>query len=232
MLINSKDVRKYGAKLLTVEVQPPKMAASYDMLAKAILPTEHETDVPLGTLKLTIYFAEKNRAALQRTMSSFMEQFSGSCILEEIRGYKGKYKGYLTDDSYTKTLELRKKILELTFDGYFFDKEKETIFDGKTAGKIYADFSRKSPCRIEVTAKSDLKNYKITLEGREYTVESLKTGKTVIIDGERGTVTIDGENAFGIVDMWTFPRLKPGENVLTFSSAQAKIRIRYKPMWL
>lgn len=232
MRINGTDIRRYGAKQLTVEVQPPKMAAGYELFPKALLPVEYETDIPLGTMSVTIYFRERNRAALQRTMSSFMEQFGASCTIDEIRGYKGKFKAFLTDGKYTKTLKLEKKILELSFDGYFFDEEKEAIFDAKTSGKLYAEGSRKTPCVIEITAKSSLAGYALTINGDAYKVETLAAGKTVIIDGVTGKVTLDGENAFSIVDMWQFPRLRTGENTLTFSTNKAKVKIRYVPMWL
>lgn len=232
MKINGIDIRRYGAKQLTVEVQPPKIAPGYEMFPKALLPVEYETDVPLGTMSVTIYFRERNRAALQRTMSSFMEQFGASCVIDEIRGCKGKFKAFLTDGKYTKTLKLEKKILELSFDGYFFDDEKEAIFDAKTSGRLYAEGSRKPPCIIEVTAKSSLTGYVVTVNGDAYTVETLAAGKTIIIDGFTKKVTLDGENAFPAVDLWQFPRLQTGENILTFSTNKAKVKIRYVPMWL
>lgn len=232
MRINGIDIRRYGAKQLTVEIQPPKIAPGYELFPKALLPVEYETDVPLGTMNVTIYFHERNRATLQRTMSSFMEQFGTSCIIDEIKGYKGKFKAFLTDGNYTKTLKLEKKILELSFDGYFFDEEKETIFDAKTSGRLYAEGSRKTPCIIEVTAKSSLAGYVVTVNGDTYTVETLAAGKTIIIDGIEGKVTLDGENAFSVVDMWQFPRLQTGENALTFSTNKAKVKIRYVPMWI
>lgn len=231
MKINGVDIRTYGAKQLTVEVQPPRMAVSYEMLEKALLPVEYKTDIALGSMKMTLYFREKNRAMLQRTLSSFMEQFEKSCTIEEIRGYKGKYKGFLQEDSYTKTLMQEKKILELSFDGYFFDEEREVVFDGKTSGKLYAEGSRKMPCVVEVTAKTALENYQVTLNEEEYVIEKLESGKTITIDGA-GKVTMDGSNAFHVVDLWEFPRLHSGENALAFSSEQAKVSIRYVPMWI
>ena len=154
MIINGIDVRRYGATLLTAETKPPKMTANYEMTSKALLPTEYDTDIPLGSMTMTIYFRGKNRATLERTMSSFMQNFRSSCIMEEIRGFKGKYKGFLTGDDYEKTLEKEKRILTLEFDGFFFDDEAEALFDQKLEGKLYAEGSRDTPCIIEVTAKA------------------------------------------------------------------------------
>ena len=189
MIINGIDVRRYGATLLTAETKPPKMTANYEMMSKALLPTEYDTDIPLGSMTMTIYFRGKNRATLERTMSSFMQNFRSSCIMEEIRGFKGKYKGFLTGDDYEKTLEKEKRILTLEFDGFFFDDEAEALFDQKLEGKLYAEGSRDTPCIIEVTAKADLTNYKITLNGEPYTIESLMNGETIVINGKTGKIT-------------------------------------------
>lgn len=232
MRVNGVDVRKYGAVLLTVEEQPPKMELSKDWISGALLPTEYETDIPLGTLDLTLYFRAPNRAELQRQVSRFMMLFKKSAVLDEIKDYKGKYKAYLTDDSLTKTLDLKKKILSLSIDGYFFDDEQTATFDGKTSGTVYPEGSRQIPCVIEITAKSDLTDYTVTLNGEEYTVESLTSGKKLIIDGGSGTATIDGSNAFGSVDMWQFPHLEPEENAVTFSSDQAAVTFRWTPIWI
>ena len=47
MIVNGVDVREYGAKLLTVEEQPPKISVKKEMIQRALLPTEYETDIPL-----------------------------------------------------------------------------------------------------------------------------------------------------------------------------------------
>ena len=156
MIVNGVDVREYGAKLLTVEEQPPKINVQKEMIPRALLPTEYQTDIPLGTLKMTIYFRAKNRAELQRTVSRFMLQFRQSAVLEEIKGYKGKYKAYLTDSALNKTLNLSKKILELSIDGYFFDDDLTIEFGGQASGKIYMESSRGTPCTIEITAAREL----------------------------------------------------------------------------
>lgn len=232
MKINGTDIRRYGAKQLTIETQPPKMAAGYEIMPKSLIPIEYEKDIPMGTMKMTLYFREADRAKLERQLSAFMAQLSASCIIEEIKGYKGKYKAYLTDSSYTKTLELKKKILELSFDGYFYDEDKQAIFDGATSGKVYAEGSRKCPCMIEVTAKAALEGCTITLSGREYTIEHLAAGKTIIIDGMAGKVLLDGANAFDAVDMWAFPQLDVGENAFSCTSSQARVKVSFFPMWL
>ena len=93
-----------------------------------------------------------------------------------------------------------------------------------------------------MTAKADLTNYKITLNGEPYTIESLMNGETIVINGKTGKITKreivedqlnkEGDNAFGSVDLWAFPKLQTGRNDLAFSTNGARVTVRYSPMWL
>ena len=91
--------------------------------------------------------------------------------------------------------------------------------------------TRASPVSIDVYAKETLENYNITGFEDEIVIESLEQGKTIIINGEKGEVTIDGKNAFEKVDIWKFPVIRES-TVLRFSNEKAIVTIRYKPMWI
>lgn len=232
MKVNGIDVRKYNAKQLTVDVQPPSVSANYEWMTGAMLPTEFETDVKLGHLKLSVYFKGKDRSRIIRSMSEFMGNFTKSCEME-LDGYKGKYKAFITKDDFEKTIKKSRYILNLEFDGFFFDDELEIVFDAKTSGTFFLVGSRKTPCVIEVYARSALADYRISGFGADdIIIETLAAGKTIIIDGIKGTVTLDGMSAFDKADLWEFPSIKSGETTLTFTNTKAKVTIRYKPMWI
>ena len=98
---------------------------------------------------------------------------------------------------------------------------------------MYNAGTRSAPCIIEIYAKSALTNYEITgLSSESIAVEALEAGKTMIIDGIRGIVTVDGKNAFNRVNMWEFPHMRAGEITIGFSSDAAKVNVKYSPMWI
>ena len=232
MKVNGIDARKYNAKQLTVEIQPPAMAVNYEWMTGALQPTEFETDVTMGHLKMCVYFRGRDRNSIIRTMSEFMANFTMACDLE-LDGYKGMYRGFLTTNDFEKTITNKRYKINLEFDGYFYDDEIAVTFDGVTSGSFYMVGSRKTPCIVEVYAKSALTNYVIKGMGDEdITVQSLASGKTVIIDGIKGIVTISGANAFDKVSLWEFPSIKTGGTALTFSNNRARVKIRYHPMWI
>ena len=232
MKVNGIDARKYNAKHLTVEIQPPAVAVNYEWMTGALQPTEFETDVTMGHLKMCVYFRGRDRNSIIRTMSEFMANFTTACDLE-LDGYKGKYRGFLTTDDFEKTITNKRYKINLEFDGYFYDDEIAVTFDGVTSGSFFMVGSRRTPCIVEVYAKSALTNYVIKgLGDDDITVQSLASGKTVIIDGIKGIVTISGVNAFDKVSLWEFPMIKSGGTSLTFSSNKARVTVRYHPMWI
>lgn len=232
MKINGIDIRKYDAKQLTADVQPPSFSNSYEWLTGAALPTEFETEVQMGHLKLSIYFKGKDRNNIILAASEFMSNFTKACKME-LDGYKGTYIGFITTNDYEKKNVKQRYIVNLEFDGFFVDDDLSITFDGKTSASFYKVGTRDTPCVVEVYAKSALANYTIAgLGADDIIIESLAAGKTVVIDAKTGLVTIDGANAFDKVNMWTFPVLKTGETTLTFPNTKARVTIRYTPMWI
>ena len=224
MKINGIDIKKYDAKQLTADVQPPSFSNSYEWLTGAALPTEFETEVQMGHLKLSIYFKGKDRNNIIRAASEFMSNFTKACKME-LDGYKGTYIGFITTNDYEKKNVKQRYIVNLEFDGFFVDDDLSITFDGKTSASFYKVGTRDAPCVVEVYAIAGLGEDDII-------IESLAAGKTVVIDTKTGLVTIDGANAFDKVNMWTFPVLKTGETALTFSNTKARVTIRYTPMWI
>lgn len=232
MKVNGTDIRKYDAKQLKVDVQPPALPVNYEWIMGSPTPTEFETEVQMGHLALTIYFKGKNRSSIVRSASEFMANFTKACDLE-LDGYKGKYRGFMTSNNYEKTIAKDRYILNLEFDGFFYDDELEISFDGKTSAEFYMVGTRKTPCIVEVYAKAPLLNYAISGFGEDdIIIERLEAGKTVTIDGEKGVVTIEGTNAFEVVDLWEFPWIAAGKTALAFTNDKAKVTVRYVPMWI
>nr|DAF92301.1 MAG TPA: distal tail protein [Myoviridae sp. ctBvM24] len=231
MKVNGIDARKYNAKQLTAEVLPPSLSVDYEIITGAILPTEFETDMQLGSLNLCMYFRGKDRNALIRNMSAFLENFTKSCVLE-VDGYKGKFKGFTASSDYTKMKVKTRYQLNVTVEGYFYDDELNLEYDGITETTIDRQGTRSAPVIIEVYAKKALKDYKISGFEDDIIVEQLAAGQTIVIDGEEGRITKDGADAFGSVDLWRFPAITEKQTALKFSSPDAIVRIRYKPMWL
>nr|WP_302593950.1 hypothetical protein [uncultured Acetatifactor sp.] len=233
MKVNGIDIRKYNAKQLTVDLQPPSFSANTEWLEGAATPHEFETEVQYGTLKLTILFRGSGRSEIVRTVSEMLALMTQRTELA-LDGYKGRYIGDITSNSLAKTKQANRYILTLQFNGYLTDAEVVNTYTGVREARFTTLGTRKAPCIIIVHPTTNLQQLTISGFGEyDITIGDLKRDVEVIIDGEKGTVTEDGMNKFGDCDMWEFPVLVNGvENLITFSSNKCDIEIRYSPMWI
>ena len=231
MKVNGVDSRKYNAKQLTAEVLPPSLSVDYEIVKGAALPTEFDTDIALGQLKLCMYFRGKDRNTLIRNMSAFLENFTKSSVLE-IDGYRGKYRAFTSSSDFYKMKIKTRYQLNITLEGFFYDDELSYEYDGVGSATLIRTGTRKAPAIIEIYAKKDLENFKIIGFDDDIIVKELASGHTIIIDGETGLVTSDGTNAFDTVDIWSIPAISACKMNLSFSGTDASVKVRYKPMWI
>ncbi len=233
MQIDGIDVRKFNAKQLTASFEPPKISVEREWIDGAPIPIEFETFVKEGTLKLSILFRGNGRNQIVRNVSEFMSLLTRG-VLITVDGYKGYYRGKLTNNSLTKTIVKTRYIVNLTFSGYMMDDEIKNMYRDTKIAQFETIGTRDAPCILEITPTVSMMEYRISGFGDDpIIIQNLDAGKTIIVDGESGTVTQDGENKFKEVDLWEFPVLKHGQKyTIKFSSDKCVNAIRYKPMWL
>lgn len=231
MKVNGVDAKQYGGKQLKVERQAPKNIGAYEWVEGAAVPRHTDQNITASTLSVYMKFKGKERDEITRNISMFLNLFVGEAEIV-LDGYKGAFHGYLTTSNIKKTIVKERYTLQIELDGYFHDKEETEIIDAAEK-YIYVAGSRKTPCIITVHAIEALTSYKIGVAFEDIAIETLAAGETIIINSEKGTATINGQNAFETVDLWTFPVLQPGENKITITDAgAADVTIAYKPMWL
>lgn len=113
-----------------------------------------------------------------------------------------------------------------------YKEEKMEQWNGNIK-KINNVGNMESPCTLSVRPSSVLAKLTITgLSDKPIILKHLEANKEIIIDGELGEVTCEGNNKFDDYDAWEFPRLLPGENTVTLDSDICQITITYKPLYL
>lgn len=233
MRINGIDIRTFKAKQLTVDVQPPSTAVKYDWPDGDLKPNAYKTEEKAGTLTLVVYFVGKDRTEVHRNISEFLAHTNDAAVLD-LEGYKGSYYGMKRSAKVVATLELRKKKLEVVFDGYFFDNEIEKRLT-KATQELVTQGSRDAPCVLQMeNMTTEMKTVSVSGLTETDIEVRIPARKTIIIDGENGLVTMDGENAFDyIVTMWEFPRIKHGKvQIGRTLPGDVEIIMKYSPMWL
>lgn len=110
------------------------------------------------------------------------------------------------------------------------DKVTETLPDG--TGQVDVQGTVTTPATVTLTTSESLSNIEITGLGEDLTVDSLEPGQTLVIDGKKGIVELDGNNAFEKYTSWTFPKLEPGINEITTNKTGLTVEIEYITRWL
>ena len=232
MKINDIDIKKYNAKQLTVDLQPPSIQLNAEWFEGAVTPQEFDIEIQYGTLKVTILFRGSGRNDIVRKVSEFMSMMTKRCSIQ-LDGYKGTYIGDITSNSIEKTKQADRYILTVQFNGYMTDAEVSNVYRSVNEVKFATLGTRDTPAIVEIT-QTDIQKLVINGFGNDPIVmTNLKKDRTVVIDAKKGIVTENGENKFADCDMWEFPVLKKkAVNHITFSNNKCTVAIHYSPMWL
>ena len=235
MKIDETDIRKFGAKQLTVDYTLPSTAVSVDMFEGALVPSEGETHTPLSGVTVGVLFRGKNRNEIQRYVSDFNAILQKGVVLT-LDGYERYFKGYMTGNTLSKTIAKGRYTADYTFTGYWFSETVKLTWENVHEMIFEAMGNRWTPCKVTITATEYIEEMRINGFSDEIIIHTIPRGATVIIDGERGFAMIDGENKFGDIEgMMEFPFLKTGKDKshhLIFSNKNAMVTIEYNPMWI
>lgn len=235
MKIDNIDIRSFDAKQLSVDFEPPQTGVTVEMFDGALIPSESETYTPLSGITVTVLFRGGNRDEIQRHVSDFNAELQKGVVLT-LDGYSRHFKAYMTGNSLDKTITKERYKAEFTFTGYWFSDEVTLSWQNVHEMVFEAAGNRATPCKVTITALEYIEE--LTINGFQsgvITVSTIPRGSTVVIDGETGFVTMDGENKFKDVYLMEFPYLTTGTKKahhLIFSDRNALVTVQYKPMWL
>lgn len=235
MKIDSTDIREFDAKQLSVEFTPPQTTVTVDMFEGALIPSESETYTPLSGITVEVLFRGKDRDEVMTHISDFNALLQKGVVLT-LDGYRRKFKGFMTANAPEKTISKERYKSSFKFTGYWFSDEVSLNWQGAYEAIFEAQGNRATPCRLTITATEYIEQLRINgLSCGEIIIDTIPRGATVIIDGETGFATMDGENKFKDVSLMEFPYLTTGqekEHHLIFSDNNALVTLQYKPMWL
>lgn len=100
--------------------------------------------------------------------------------------------------------------------GYLVDDDGTVI-----AGYDHSTLIIDGLCRDPRTGES------LLIEVRNYKLE-----QKIVIDGETGIITENGEIKIEDVDVWSLPTLQPGENLIRTNNNWLRVVVRYKPHFM
>lgn len=233
MLINNVDISNFNSKQLKVDIQTSSLTNNSEWIKGTKNPIFLDNDVGFKTIKLELKFTGANRDEVLNNISNLMSKLTGEVILK-LDGYSKNYKCILSGNGETtKTVSGRVYRKTLTFNGYEFGDEVTETMNRVISKTVNVSGNSNTPAIVEITPALSIAELIITGVSDEcIKIKNLEVGKKIIIDGEEGTVTVNGINKFSDTELWEFPRLKAGANTITVDKSSTDITIKYKPRFI
>lgn len=238
MKINGTDSSLFQAKQLKYEIGHREINAQNEWPAGSEIPVMGVTRKGFKTVKVYMAVYGKGKEAVMQNRSNLIAAAADEVKLE-LDNYQNHFICILKSTDIKETMPRKYHEVTMKFEGYEQGEEISTPMNALTAMVLNVKGNDTTPCIVEITPTFALSSLSISgLSQSVYgtpenvTIKNLTPGKTVIIDGETGTVTQDGKNKFSEVDMWEFPFLHPGKNTISCTSDKCNITIKYKPRYM
>lgn len=239
MKINEADIKKYDAKMLRYEITHRKIRNRSEWGAHTLTPFLETPQKGFKEINVYVAVYGKGKEDVIKKRSNLIASVQDVVELE-LDNYPNKFRCTLTGVNIREAIKRRCHEVELKFAGYEHGKEVTVQITGNTSGTVSVSGNEETPCILEIMPLRDISSYTIQGAARDpvfgdetnIVIKNLKTGKKIVLDGERGTVLEEGVNKFPDTDFWQFPSLKPGDNFLSFSGSQCNVTVKYKPRYI
>lgn len=235
MIVNKSnaniDLRKKYKNVtwLSQTVKPRNVVTYVEWLAESFLPVKSKpnryTDFEIC---IEMLVKGKSKEECELTMSSIMSDFdSGELQLDNMNftydfDFKSEDRELVKRWLYSYKINLNaysKKGILRTVE--FTGKEKTLVMEG----------TAKSPAIVTIIPDIALVNLTVTgITDEAITIKDIARNAKVVIDGQNCTITENGQNILDKTDLWEFPRLMPGKNIITLDNS-CSVKVDYRAFY-
>lgn len=240
MLVNSIDISTYKAKLLSKDIQTSEVTIYDDWLRKSLSPIYFGKKETYKQIKLQFLVEDADEynclvdignliLQLEKSTIKFdnLAFYYDSTIVSKSHVSVIQNGSYIAENPqnllYTQDVELRAPFAYLPSVIVLVSSQSQTI---TIQGNL------KTTAIVTLIPSANIGSATITGFGKDITVRNLKTNIPVIVDGEQGLITENGVNKFSDSDIWDFPVLNPGANVITINVPGVTLNVQYKPKFM
>lgn len=231
MLINNKNISEFNAKLLSRSISNADFSITNEWLNNSINPLISKNyHYKYKKLKFSLDIKCNSASELEIMKSNLFKELAISTVkFSDIDYYYNGFVKSISEPGFiTEVFET------ISFEMLVIAEGKEIIKNmklGDTTCTFNADGNQFTPAIVEITPNVSLID--LTLEGLSedpIILKNLKGEETIYIGN--GKVIAGGKSKMNDVEMWEFPKLKPGQNIIKINKANCTINIKYKPRYV
>lgn len=211
------------AKLLNYSVSGSTISNDYFKGRKSSQLLLMDTEIGVKQLTVILDFTGKTRDHVEWARSFLVSRLIGKHEILMPDGFY--YTSILSEAGEPEVISENIQTLTLVFD--CVQHKELTKVQLTASGSVFVDGTVKTDCCFEIISTSTKTNFKIN----GITISKLTANRPFVIDGMTKRVLENGGNAFDKTDLIEFPKLEPGNNVITMSS-NANLTVTYIPVFI
>lgn len=238
MTLNGRNIAEYNCRLLNYSVGGTVITHSTASAeARLKMPLVYQTTLAPRTLSISLTFApvklgsDSRRTTLQEKYQRATEniaRFESEIIGKTVE--IGLPDGFLYTASITT-------LGAATFDGsgehdvtYTFSAIRHLrreIVRIKGGDVVKCKSNTETPFKVRMMLSRSSNNLKLC----GVHITDVIADKEIVIDSEKGLITMDGVNKFADSDLYEFPMLSPGDNIIDCNNMIDDIIVEYTPLF-
>lgn len=189
-------------------------------------------------IKVTVIIKGTSRENIWENASNLVASLLNPATIK-LDGFSHEYYCYLKNASEAEMSLKRWHKATLELYGYEYAQQVVVTTSSKVT-TITNEGNLITPAVVEITpsiGKVDLTlcglvRNEVSGADEPIIIRGLEKDKTIIIDGESGLVTVNGENKFKDVILKDLPSLLPGNNIVSFDKEDILLTIKYKARFI
>lgn len=223
--INDKDVYNlFNADLKSIESVAGKVTTNYSKKIGMSSFNLNSYDIATGSIKITFYVGGILKEDMYINTSNLISECKECTIKTSEDNFE--YIAVMTDFNVKETGVDFYNEVEITLSAIkrlqMVEVESNTgVLNFKNVGNV------ESGAKYIITPNADIESFMIN----KITIKNLISGLPFIIDGINGEIRCNGVNRFLDTDLVNFPKVKQGDNKITFSG-NANVKVCYYPTFI
>lgn len=227
MIINDVNLKDLGCELLRYRITPSQYSGRGYWNNGSRSPVLVKGQYTFSNLEVDIYIEGINSADVEAKKSKLNAVMENPIIvLDEVDDsieYLCSYENQVVIEKINEVVSLA------TYNFKTFKRGKiKSVPLTNTTNTVDIISDVETEVIYEITPTSDIIDFTIN----DITIKNLKANKTIIVDGIKKAVTVDGENKFNDTDFWAFPTVLPGTNKITLSRSNVDVVLKYHPRYV
>lgn len=225
MYINDIPISDYKAEITSRNITLANLVTDVEFIRFALQPLYSNQSYGFKKIEIGLEMRAENATELEVLKSKLSNDLKRAKITFKDIDYV--YDGHLISIA-SAPITTKWEDVTISFEAVCTKKQKTIRLASVLTQSIVVEGNLETPCIYEIKPTTAIINFKIN----NILVRNLAINSTLLINGEDGTILLNGSNKMSDTELEEFPTLKPGVNTITINNTNCEINIKYKPRFV